>query len=286
MSKVNEIFGINTYSFTPEWTALDCANHLADLGYRGIEFMMYPGHLWPADTDQAARRTLKATCKDRGLRVITVNMPNIDINIAGASREMRNYSLGLLESFVRLAGDLGAQGVVVGPGKTNPLLAMPREQLIDHFYAGLNRLAPIAKDVGTKLFVENMPFAFLPKAIDIKNALDTYGNDDIGVLYDVANGHFVGEDPREGLRTLRDRLDLVHFSDTNRSVYKHDAIGLGDVPFAGLPEVLAEIGYREMPTLEVISRNPDHGILESAKQLAALGYSWPIAGPKKAGASA
>jgi sugar phosphate isomerase/epimerase len=218
--------------------------------------------------------------------VITVNMPNIDINIAGASKEMRSYSLALLDSFVRLAGDLGAQGVVVGPGKTNPLLAMPREQLIDHFYAGLNRLAPIAKDVGTKLFVENMPFAFLPKAIDIKNALDTYGNDDIGVLYDVANGHFVGEDPREGLRTLHDRLDLVHFSDTNRSVYKHDAIGLGDVPFAGLPEVLAEIGYREMPTLEVISRNPDHDILESAKQLAALGYSWPIAEQKKAGASA
>jgi sugar phosphate isomerase/epimerase len=210
--------------------------------------------------------------------VISTNAPNIDINVAAATREMRAYSLNLLEGFIRLTGDLGASGIVIGPGKTNTLLAMPRPQLIDHFYAALDKLAPIARDAGTKLLVENIPFCFLPKASEVKDALGTYGNDDIGIIYDVANAHFIGEDPCEGLRLVRDRLKLVHFSDTNRSVFRHDAVGLGDVPFAAVPAVLAEIGYREMPMLEVISSDPDREILQSAEKLVGLGYRWPIAG--------
>jgi L-ribulose-5-phosphate 3-epimerase len=278
MTKATETFAVNSYSYTLEWSALDCINHFADLGYRGTELMMYPGHLWPADMDAAARRDFKARCHDRGIKLISTNAPNIDINVAAATKEMRTYSLGMVESFVRLTGDLGASGIVIGPGKTNTLLAMPRQQLIDHFYVALDILAPIARDSGTRLFVENIPFCFLPKSSELKDVLATYGNDEIRVVYDVANAHFIGEDPCEGLRLFQDRLELVHFSDTTRSVFKHDAVGLGDVPFAAVPAVLTEIGYREMPMLEVISSDPDREIRESAEKLAALGYRWPVAG--------
>jgi L-ribulose-5-phosphate 3-epimerase len=278
MSKATDTFAVNSYSYTLEWSALDFIHHLADQGYRGTELMIYPGHLWPDDMDQAARRAFKATCRDRGVKLISTNAPNIDINVAAATKEMRAYSLGMLEKFVHLTGDLGASGIVIGPGKTNTLLAMPRPQLIDHFYAALDILAPMAKDAGTRLLLENIPFCFLPKASEVKDVLATYGNDDIGIIYDVANAHFIGEDPCEGLRLVKDRLELVHFSDTTRSVFKHDAIGLGDVPFAKVPPVLAEIGYREMPTLEVISYDPDREILQSAEKLVALGYRWPLGG--------
>jgi L-ribulose-5-phosphate 3-epimerase len=123
-----------------------------------------------------------------------------------------------------------------------------------------------------RLLVENMPFAFLPDAQSLVLTLDEYGNDDIGIIYDVANGYFIGEDPCQGLRTVQTRLGLVHFSDTGKSVYRHDAVGLGDVPFAAVPPVLEEIGYSELPVLEVISRDPDVDTINSAKKLAALGY--------------
>lgn len=281
MSDPTGIFGINTYSYTLGWSALDCVNHLADQGYRGVELMMYPGHLWPTEADAAARRGLRRACEDRGVRLISVNMPNIDLNVAGASAEMRAYSLGLLEQFVRLAGDVGAPAIIVGPGKSNPLFAPPREQLIGRFYEALDRLFPVAEQSGVRILVENMPFAFIPSADGIMAALEDYGNDRIGVIYDVANGHFIGESPAAGLRTVRKRLGLVHVSDTNRSVYKHDPIGQGDVPFAEVPPVLAEIGYREMPTLEVISRDPDADTRDSVERLAKLGYRWePAAGER------
>lgn len=278
MSDPTKLFGVNTYSYTLDRTALDCVNHLGGQGYPGIELMMYPGHLWPAQTDAAGRRALRQAAAAHGMRIVSVNMPNIDLNIVGASQEMREYSLGLLSQFVQLGGELGAPFIVVGPGKANPLFAPPREQLIGHLYRALDRLFPVAEAGGTRLLIENMPFAFLPEASAIMQALDDYGNDRIGVIYDVANGHFIGEDPREGLRLVRQRLGLVHFSDTGRSVYKHDPVGQGDVPFAGVPPVLAEIGYREMPMLEIISRDPDAETRDSAGRLARLGYTWSCAG--------
>ena len=120
-------FAINTYSYTLSHTAKSCLTHLAEQGYTDFELMMYPGHLWPADMDQGARDDLRRHIAARNLRVITLNMPNIDLNIAAAAAEMRAYTLGLLRGVVELAGDLEVPGVVIGPGKFNPLFPAPKE---------------------------------------------------------------------------------------------------------------------------------------------------------------
>jgi L-ribulose-5-phosphate 3-epimerase len=277
MANVCNYFGVNTYSYTLDRTALDCIKSLGEQGYRGIELMMYPGHLWPTEIDAAGRSALRAASERAGIKITSVNMPNIDINIAGASKEMRDYSLKLLASFTQLAGELGAPYIIIGTGKANPLFQPVREDLLKHTIAALDHLAPIAKSAGTRLLVENMPFGYLPSAAEILRLLDDYGNPDIGVIYDVANGHFIKKDPREELRLLKGRVELIHFSDTNQSVYKHDPIGMGDVPFKAIAPVLAEIGYRELPFLEVISRNPDADIRDSVERLAAAGYGRPSA---------
>lgn len=258
--------GVNSYSYIFGGSAADTVAKLADQGYGGVELMFFPGHLWPAELDAAATRNLRQLCETR-LRLVAVNMPNVDINIAAAAEEMRAYTIDLLTKFVRCAGELGAGGIIIGPGKPNPLFPMPRERMVAHFYRALDVLAPLARQVGTKLFIENMPFAFLPDAEGLMNAVDGYGDDGIRVIYDVANAHFIGESPTQGLRRVRDRLSLVHFSDTTRQSYKHDALGQGDVPLAGLATVMKEVGYSELPMLEVISHNPDADIADSCRRL-------------------
>jgi L-ribulose-5-phosphate 3-epimerase len=147
------------------------------------------------------------------------------------------------------------------------LFPMPRVQMISHFYRALDRLAPLAREVGTHLLMENMPFAFLPDADALMRAIDGYGDDAIRVIYDVANAHFIGEAPVSGLRRVRDRLDLVHFSDTTRQVYKHDPFGRGDVPLDGLAETMRDVGYSGIPMLEIISHQADADIADSCRRL-------------------
>lgn len=271
MTATNGRFGVNTYSYTFAWQALDCVRHLADQGYAGVELMMYPGHLWP-DLDTAGCRALRQAAEACGVRIVTLNMPNVDINVAGASEEMRAYSLALVARFVQLAGELGAPGIVIGPGKANPLFPAPTRTLEGFFFRALDHLAPLAAVAGTRLLLENMPFAFLPDAAGMMRVLDEYGDDRIGMVYDLANGHFIGEDLAVGLRLMRRRLALVHLSDTYRTKYRHDPVGTGDVPFASVPAVLHEIGYRELPMLEVISGKADADIRDSAARLTTKGF--------------
>jgi sugar phosphate isomerase/epimerase len=264
-------FGVNTYSYIFGGSAADTVARLADQGYGGVELMFFPGHLWPAELDASRLHSLRQLCEAR-LRLVSVNMPNIDINVAAAAEEMRTYTLNLLVQFVRCAGELGAGGIIVGPGKANPLFPMPRDRMISYFYRALDRLAPLARQAGVRLFIENMPFAFLPDAESLMRVVEGYGDESIRVIYDVANAHFIGEPPAEGLRRVRDRLSLVHFSDTTRQSYKHDPLGSGDVPLAGIASVMKEIGCTELPMLEVISLNPDADIADSCRRLQEAGF--------------
>src|SRR6202165_1785844 len=264
-------FAVNTYSYICGGGASDTVAKLADQGYGGVELMFFPGHLWPAELDASKLRSLRRLCETR-LRLVAVNMPNVDMNIAAAAEEMRAYTLDLLIKFVRCAGELGAGGIIVGPGKANPLFPMTRDRMIRYFYCALDVLAPLGRQVGTRLFIENMPFAFLPDAESLMKAVDDYGDDSIRVIYDVANAHFIGEAPTEGLHRVRDRLSLVHFSDTTRQSYKHDPLGCGDVPLAGLASAMKEVGYTELPMLEVISLRPDADIADSCNRLREAGF--------------
>jgi L-ribulose-5-phosphate 3-epimerase len=266
------MFGCNTYSYMRSLDAGACLARLADLGFEEFEVMVHPGHLWPADLSSPQRRALRHSIEQRKLKLVSLNMPNIDINIAGAAPGMRAYSLQLLIDTVRLAGELGARGVVIGPGKANPLFPAGAGELTGHFFAALDVLCPIAKASGTALWVENMPFAFLPDIAGLLGALKQYGNDAVRVIYDIANAWFIGEDFAEGLRQCSARLELVHLSDTGRQAYRHDPIGLGTVPFAQVPAALTAVGYRAKPMLEIIANDPDRDIVASAGKLALLGF--------------
>ncbi len=59
----------------------------------------------------------------------------------------------------------------------------------------------------------------------------------------------------------------MHFSDTTRQVYKHDPLGKGNLPLDGLATAMREIGYAEVPMLEVISHSPDADIADSCARL-------------------
>jgi sugar phosphate isomerase/epimerase len=270
-------FACNTYSYIFSEDAGRCMAHLAGLGFSEFELMMYPGHLWPADTDAAGRRALRQAIEANGQQIVSLNMPNIDLNVAGGTAEMRRYSLGILADVVRLGGELGVPGVVIGPGKANPLFPAPRELLVRHFHAALDELAPLAASAGTTLLVENMPFAFLPRIDELLSAVDAHGRDDIGIVFDVANSHFVGEELAPALQHCRQRLKLVHLSDTDRNTYRHAPIGDGTVPFEKLPAALAGVGYRGPLVLEIIADDPDRAIQDGAARLSALGIGRPPA---------
>jgi len=272
MTNICSSFVANTYSYTITHSATECLSFLAEKGFSEFELMMYPGHIWPADINVNERKKFVNFLTANNFMVSTINMPNIDVNIAAATKEMRTHSLDHMRRVIELAGDLGVPAVVVGPGKANPLLPAPRDELLGYLYAALDVLEPLANKLGTSLLIENMPFSFLPDVKSILTVLDNYGNKRIGMVYDVANGHFIKEDINNALRLCKHVLKVVHLSDTTQSIYKHDAIGLGNVDFSSIPATLKEIGFNKKSVLEIITPDPQSFMEVSAKKLKDMGW--------------
>jgi sugar phosphate isomerase/epimerase len=267
-------FIVNTYAYTLTRTVEETVAHLLEHGFDTFELMMYPGHLWPADADKNERRRLKQLFKDRGATIRSLNQPNIDLNIGGATREMREYSIGILQSVIELAGDLEVRDFVIGPGKTNPLMPAPRERVVGYFNEALDRLVPLARSAGTRLLVENMPFGFVPDAPGLMKLVQGYDAQVVGIIYDIANGYFINEKLRDALQLTRPRLELVHFSDTGLDVYRHAPIGTGTINFISVGEDLREVGWTDPPVIEIIgtSDDPTAELLASVQRLRDLGW--------------
>lgn len=263
-------FGVNTYGFTQSHTPLGAIAALHAEGFTRFELMAIHGHLW-MDAGPETFEALTAFVAEHGIEIVSLNTANIDINIASGTPAMRHYSLDLVADMIRLGGKLGARGFILGPGKPNPLSPLPFDTLEGHFHTALDTLVPLARDNGIALWAENMPFSFLAGADALSDSLDRYGDAGIGICYDVTNAYFIGEDPIKGLERVGERLALVHVSDTTRTVYRHDPIGMGDMDFARLA---ASIRASRAPDvmLEIIAPDPVEAIVNSARALAEEGY--------------
>ncbi|MBN9671529.1 sugar phosphate isomerase/epimerase family protein [Roseibium aggregatum] len=266
-----DLFGINTYAFSQSMTGADCLRFLADRGVAQVEQMFFPGHFWVSDTIGQIQ-DYQSVLAQTGIGLTSVNTSNVELNITAASEEMRAASLGLNERFIEIAGEIGAGALILGPGKANPLFPLPRELLEGHFFRSLDRLLPVAEKNGVEIFLENMPFAFIPDAEGLMDILKAYGDDRLKICYDVANAHFIGEDPAAGLQTVSPRLGLLHLSDTTASLYRHDPVGEGDIDFHRLPGALKDAGYEQACILEIICPEPETEIAKSVAALRAVGF--------------
>src|SRR5439155_12220195 len=107
---------INTYSFARERSAHDCLQQLASVGYRRFEVMLIPGHFWPTIDGMAGRREVAALVDRNALEILTLNQPNIDVNLASEVPEMRQHSCAVVANAIELTGGWNAKGVVDNPG--------------------------------------------------------------------------------------------------------------------------------------------------------------------------
>ncbi|KER67893.1 hypothetical protein HR51_30390 [Burkholderia cepacia] len=263
--------GVNTYGYIWSEPAVACLARLSTRGFRSFEPVINPPHL-PLDgpaPDECA--SLQRMVDDGEIELTSLNLPSLDVNLASPLVEMRQYSLTIYRRAIDLAAGLRIPRLIVVPGRLNPLLAPPAAQLHEWLVSSLSELIPYAGERGVGLALENVPFAALPRARDLAAFVDTVNSPVLSVCYDVANAHFIGELPHEGVRLLGKRISVVHMSDTGTQRWGHEEIGHGTVPFGALAGSLDVIGYRGPCLLEIVAPDPEPAIVRSASALASLG---------------
>ena len=267
--------GINTYSYIYTHSALDCMLHLAGQGYRRFEILVTPPHFWVPDLDPSQRRDIPRILAERDLAITSINLPSLDGNLVAPTPELRRFTIDTFHGIIDVAGEWGVPNIIVIPGKLSAFLPPPADWLKGWLAEALAEMADHAEKAGVRLLIENVSAAYLPTTGEILAALDEIGDPRIGVIYDVANAVFSGEDPAEWLPKARERLHLVHLSDTRTDRWRHVPVGTGVVDFKGVAETLRAIGYDGPSMLEIVSPTPDADIAESRRLLAQWGWEGP-----------
>jgi L-ribulose-5-phosphate 3-epimerase len=265
--------GINTYAYAWTTPAADVVRRLADLGYRGFELLIHPPHLPLDGFDAGSRRQLAAALNEVGATHRALNLPSLDHNLASPMPRARAASVQMFRDTIDLASDLGVDWIVVVPGRMSPLAPPSHAQRSAWLREGIDALLPYAEAHGVRLAVENVPMAAFPDAASLAAFVRGYRSSSLGVCYDAANAHFIGESPAAGIREIGDLLRIIHLSDTTRARWRHDPIGDGDVPFAEVSAALATAGFEGPCTLEILHANPEAAIISSHEALVPLGFA-------------
>lgn len=266
--------GINTYSYIWSLPADQCLTTLMERGYREFELMIHPPHL-SFDRATAEYQALRRVMLGGEAEVHSLNLPSLDTNLASVFTDMRAFSQGMFRKALELCSSLEVPYLVTVPGRVSPLFPPDRAVTRDLMQRSIEALLPDAERLGVKLAIENVPFASFPEAQSVVEFVTAMASPHLAIVYDVANAHFIGEDPASGIEAVQDYLAVVHFSDTTRSAWRHDPIGEGDLDFSAACAALDQISWSGPVMMEIISNEPGAAIERSHRALARHGFPAP-----------
>lgn len=242
----------------------------AETGFDGVEVWRDQA-VAHDDNPSRLRRALETT--DMG---VAVHASSYDVNLAAWNPGMRAASLAETVASVHLAADLGAELVVVHPGRRSSSQD-DAETWWPHVLSTLEPLDDLAARLGVKVAVELMerrPLEVVMRPDDARR-LVAHGFRATGLTVDLAHAR-THADPVEFLRDLEGTpVDHVHLSDSDPTTV-HLPLGEGSAWLAPALAELARLGYERIITVE--GYQPERGrelLAANARALAQLRTSLP-----------
>ena len=243
---------ITTFSYLWTSTALDAISELVRSGYSVFEVPVSSPHCWPDEMSPTMRSDTKKRLQDYDANVRSLNAGGYDINLASPGANMRRKSIDHIKDVMDLAFDCGVVDVVISPGTRRPMISPPISQTLGWLYESLDILLPRAEQAGVRLLLENTPYCFRPAMDQLVDVVKEVKNDNLKIVYDVANAAYIGEDPVACLLSNHPTIGLLHVSDTGLDEWGHDPIGTGVVNFEELGEAIEATCKMDNVVLEII----------------------------------
>jgi sugar phosphate isomerase/epimerase len=165
---------------------------------------------------------------------------------------MRRKGIDHIRDVMDLASDWGVADVVISPGTRRPMISPPLQQTLGWLHESLDNLLRHAEQAGVRLLLENTPYCFRPTMNELVGVVKDVGNDNLKIVYDVANAGYIGEDPAASLVANHTAVGLLHISDTGLDEWGHDPIGTGVIDFEELGKAIEATGKMDSVVLEII----------------------------------
>jgi len=249
-------FGYSTNAFV-KFTLFEAVEKIARLGFQGVEIMCDRPHLYPDDFGPEDLVRLRRLIRERGLEVTNLNSFTLfavgDTYLPSwiePERERREIRIRHTLACLRLAQLLGCGTISVPPGGL--LGGMSEQEAFRRFYRGLERVVPVAEELGVKVLVEPEPGLLLENTTQFKAFIGEVRSPAVGLNFDVGHFFCAGEDPSAAFEELFEWVGHVHLEDIAASrVHNHLIPGRGAIRLLDVLWTMVRLGYRGHISLEL-----------------------------------
>jgi sugar phosphate isomerase/epimerase len=250
------VFGYSTNAFK-KFSLSEAIEKIAGIGFNGVEIMGDRPHLYPPDFGETQIKKLNEVVQKNNL--IVTNLNSFTLFAVGdtylpswiepdkARREIRiRHTLDSL----RIAKSIGCRNISIPPG--GPLNGCPRQEAMQLFYQGLERVAPLAEELGVLMLVEPEPDLMIETSAQFIEFIKDVRSKAIGLNFDIGHFFCVGEDPKRAFEALFQWVGHVHLEDIapNRE-HNHLIAGRGAIEFKEIFVAMARLGYAGHISLEL-----------------------------------
>ncbi len=242
---------------------------IADLGFDYVEITMdapEAHHELLRDRTEAVRSALR-----RYHLGLVCHLPTF-VSAADLTPALRQASVNELVASLEVAGDLGAEKIVLHPAHGVGLVKRVPDLLSRYLAEALATVLGRADDLGLRICLENMtPGTFsLSEPEEFDEPLRRYPA--LEVTLDLGHAHIRSSEEHRSLAFIErhgDRIGHVHASDNRGREDEHLPVGVGSVDFPRVIRALVRSGYESTVTVEVFAPDREY-LARSRDKLSAL----------------
>ena len=214
---------------------------LKQIGYDGVELDSPQG----IDAREAVAAREATGLPIEGI----VNSTHWQIRHSDPDPQVRQQALANMREAMRYAARVGADSVLLVPGKVTDHEHENHDQVWERSIAAIGQLLSLADQLRIKILIENVGNGFCETPELFAAYLDAIGSPWVGAHFDIGN-HIRISPPATWIRVLGPRIKKLDVKDRTKA-NERTLIGEGDADWPAVRAALREIDYRGWAAAEV-----------------------------------
>ena len=230
-------------------------------GFDALELSVSNEGIINTNTSKEECRIIRQKINDSGIFVDSI-ATGMSWGISPTSEDeaTRNKSISLHKDALQVASNLGCKALLFVPGVVKSPISseiVRYDKALDRIRDAINQLLPIAEDLDVDLCMENVWNGFFYSPIELRDFVDSFESNKLGVYLDVGNLIGYQQYPPHWIELLNSRIKRVQIKDFQENFdwtgsFSFCDIGTGDVPWKETIEALKSINYQNTIIAEML----------------------------------
>lgn len=231
-------------------------------GFEGMELCIGPEGVISTQTSESDCGGIRASLDTAGLHVSTLaSGMSWGVNPTSDDPAIREEAIALHAAALQRAAWLGCEAMLFVPGVVNSPIS-PDEHIrydaaMDRAREAVKRLLETAERVGVNLCLENVWNGLFYSPLELREFIDSFGSDRLGVYFDCGNVMGYQQRPDHWIELLAHRIKRVHIKGYRESfgfegTYAFCGLMESDVPWKAVMDALRANGYDKTIVAEMM----------------------------------